>query len=40
LDRLAAAGVELTTVDMLCMEWLRSGQAAETMAVMKALGKL
>jgi len=40
LDRLAAAGVELTTVDMLCMEWLRSGQAAESMAVMKALGKL
>ncbi len=36
-DRLAAAGVELTTVDMLCMEWLRSSAAPERMAVMKAL---
>lgn len=36
-DRLAAAGVELTTVDMLCMEWLRSSDAPESMAVMKAL---
>ena len=38
-DRLAAAGVELTTVDMLCMEWLRSSKATESLAVMKALGK-
>jgi len=39
-DRLAAAGVELTTVDMLCMEWLRSSKATESTAVLKALGKL
>jgi nicotinamidase-related amidase len=38
-DRLAAAGVELTTVDMLCMEWLRSSKATESMAVLKALAK-
>ena len=38
-DRLAAAGVELTTVDMLCMEWLRSSKASESMAVMQALAK-
>ena len=39
-DRDAAfAGVELTTVDMLCMEWLRSSKATESLAVMKALGK-
>ena len=38
-DRLASAGVELTTVDMLCMEWLRSSKATESLAVMKALGK-
>jgi nicotinamidase-related amidase len=36
-DRLAAAGVELTTVEMLCMEWLRSSAAPEGQAVMKAL---
>lgn len=39
-DRLAAAGVELTTVEMLCMEWLRSCKAPESMAVIKALHKL
>ena len=38
-DRLASVGVELTTVDMLCMEWLRSSKAAESTAVMQALGK-
>jgi len=38
-DRLASAGVELTTVDMLCMEWLRSSKATESTLVMKALGK-
>lgn len=36
-DRLAAAGVDLTTVDMLCMEWLRSSDAPECAAVMQAL---
>jgi nicotinamidase-related amidase len=38
-DRLASVGVELTTVDMLCMEWLRSSKATESTAIMQALGK-
>ena len=38
-DRLASVGVELTTVDMLCMEWLRSSKATESTAVIQALGK-
>jgi nicotinamidase-related amidase len=39
-DRLATAGVELTTVEMLSMEWLRSCEAPESRAVMTALSKL
>ena len=40
MDRLAAAGVELTSVEMLCMEWLRASHLPESQAVMAALGKL
>lgn len=40
MDRLAAAGVELTSVEMLCMEWLRASHLPESQAVMTALGKL
>ena len=36
-DRLAAAGVELTTVEMLSLEWLQSTEASESAAVLNQL---
>jgi hypothetical protein len=38
-DRLASAGVELTTVEMLSMEWLKSSDAPESASVLKQLYK-
>jgi Isochorismatase family len=36
-DRLAGAGIELTTVEMLSMEWLQSSEAKESAAVLHQL---
>jgi nicotinamidase-related amidase len=36
-DRLASAGVDLTTVEMLGMEWLLSSNAPETASVLAQL---